>query len=235
MEYIYAITAIIVAVIIAASIYYRKPEHKTPEAIKAIEDAFWKWREGKDGAPVPVVVVQAPPVPSPPNPGVVYAPPNPYTPYAGMTPQQVYGHFPNGLPVWWNWNSAYASGVINPDANVQSPPAENMEPVATGTVIPWNEPGQGRYLHTAGQILNLTLTPPAGFSGTKEMSLTATSSPFPTQFSAGNMTVNGVLIATFGATGFAGGVRTPALVGGVTYPVVVALNQQGACDIMALG
>lgn len=110
------------------------------------------------------------PVPKPPV--VVPTPPASAIPYAlcrGMTPQDCQGSFGpfhgQGLPAGWDWNAAFAAGVINPDA--ARPPAPPPAPNYTGQAydqpaFDWNTPGSWRRVVAPG---TKNLAVPAGYNG----------------------------------------------------------------------
>lgn len=182
-----------------------------------------------------VVVPPAPVTPITPRP-----PPSTstidYSPYVGMTPQEIMGSFGpfqgRGLPGGWNWNEAFAAGVLNPDANRPPPDPANLQGSTgydpSGSVLPWNPPGSGRYLRAAGQSFVFYIDTPAGFVGSREVAMAAVPSPFQTQFNTATVTFEGTVISSGGQGAMA---RTGTMTGGRRYSIGVTLDQPGAFSI----
>lgn len=116
----------------------------------------------------PPTVITAPPVvgtpPPPSSSGINYAL------YRGMTPQEILSPFGpfhgQGLPAGWNWDAAYAAGVLNPDAAkppTPPPPAPNFSgQVYDQPAFDWANPGSWRRIVAPG---TKTLPVPPGYKG----------------------------------------------------------------------
>lgn len=179
--------------------------------------------------------------PPPPGPVVVAPPPPPtaggidYSVCRGLTPQECQGSFGpfqgRGLPVGWDWEAAFAAGVLRgpaPPPVVTGPtgavpsgmPGATIAGVPT-SVLPWNgSTGDGQHVEvrTAARIW---LTVPAGFTGRRQLDVSHIAPGAPDRV---RIAFDGKMLDV----PFGGGlVPLPPLEGGRTYPVDVSIEPAG--------